>query len=108
MKISHSRTEMPKAEYDADEWQAAIQVLLLVAEHDRPAMFRSHDVSLDWLMDAPRPRCAGAPMRWSRSTGKKRSVTLGVSRERPALTELLPRYGTMACWITKGVGKERE
>jgi hypothetical protein len=31
-------TEMPKAEYDADEWQAAIQVLLLVSEHDRPAV----------------------------------------------------------------------
>jgi hypothetical protein len=24
---------------DADEWQAAMQVLLLVAEHDGPAMF---------------------------------------------------------------------
>jgi hypothetical protein len=25
-------TELPKAEHDADEWQAAMQVLLLVAE----------------------------------------------------------------------------
>jgi hypothetical protein len=32
-------TELPKAEHDADEWQAAMQVLLLVAEHDGPAMF---------------------------------------------------------------------
>jgi hypothetical protein len=32
-------TELPKAEHDAEEWQAAIQALLLVAEHDGPAMF---------------------------------------------------------------------
>jgi hypothetical protein len=32
-------TELPYAEHDADEWQAAMQVLLLVAEHDGPAMF---------------------------------------------------------------------
>ena len=32
-------TELPKAEHDADEWQAAMQALLLVAEQDGPAMF---------------------------------------------------------------------
>ena len=32
-------TELPKAEHDADEWQAAMQWLLLVAEHDGPPMF---------------------------------------------------------------------
>jgi hypothetical protein len=32
-------TEVPKAEHDAYEWQAAMQMLLLVAEHDGPAMF---------------------------------------------------------------------
>jgi hypothetical protein len=32
-------TKLPKAEHDADEWQAAMQTLLLVAEHDRPTMF---------------------------------------------------------------------
>jgi hypothetical protein len=26
-------TKLPKAEHDADEWQAAMQVLLLIAEH---------------------------------------------------------------------------
>jgi hypothetical protein len=31
-------TELPKAEHDADEWQAAMQALLLVAEHDGPTM----------------------------------------------------------------------
>ena len=28
-----------KAEHDADEWQAAMEALLLVAEHDGPSMF---------------------------------------------------------------------
>jgi len=32
-------TKLPKAEHDADEWQAAMQALLLVVEHDGPAMF---------------------------------------------------------------------
>jgi hypothetical protein len=31
--------ELPKAEHDTDEWQAATEALLLVAEHDGPAMF---------------------------------------------------------------------
>jgi hypothetical protein len=32
-------TELPKAEHDTPQWQAAMQVLLLAAEHDGPAMF---------------------------------------------------------------------
>ena len=32
-------TKLPKAEHDAEERQAAMQALLLVAEHDGPAMF---------------------------------------------------------------------
>ena len=32
-------TKLPKAEYDADEWQAAMEALLLVAELDGPPMF---------------------------------------------------------------------
>ena len=32
-------TKLPKAEHDADEWQAAMQALLLVAEQDGPPMF---------------------------------------------------------------------
>jgi hypothetical protein len=31
--------KLPKAEHDAEEWQAAMQALLLVAEHDGPTMF---------------------------------------------------------------------
>jgi hypothetical protein len=32
-------TKLPKAEHDAEEWQAAMQALLLVAEHGGPKMF---------------------------------------------------------------------
>jgi len=32
-------TKLPKAEHDAQERQAAMQALLLVAEHDGPTMF---------------------------------------------------------------------
>jgi hypothetical protein len=32
-------TKLPKAEHDAEEWQAAMQALLLVAEHGGPTMF---------------------------------------------------------------------
>jgi hypothetical protein len=32
-------TKLPKAEHDAEEWQAAMQALMLVAEHDGPTMF---------------------------------------------------------------------
>jgi hypothetical protein len=32
-------TKLPKAEHDAEEWQAAMAALLPVAEHDGPTMF---------------------------------------------------------------------
>jgi hypothetical protein len=32
-------TKLPKAEHDANEWQGAMEALLLVAEHDGPTMF---------------------------------------------------------------------
>jgi hypothetical protein len=32
-------TALPKAEHDAPEWLAAMEALLLVAEHDGPTMF---------------------------------------------------------------------
>ena len=31
-------TKLPKAEHDAKEWQAAMEALMLVAEHDGPTM----------------------------------------------------------------------
>jgi len=36
---AHYITKLPKAEHDAEEWQAAMEALLLAAEHDGPAMF---------------------------------------------------------------------
>jgi hypothetical protein len=36
---AHYITKLPKAEHDAEEWQAAMQALLLVAEQDGPTMF---------------------------------------------------------------------
>jgi hypothetical protein len=32
-------TKLPKSEHDAEEWQAAMKALMLVAEHDGPTMF---------------------------------------------------------------------
>ncbi len=32
-------TKLPKAKHDAPEWQAAMEALLLVADHDGPTMF---------------------------------------------------------------------
>jgi hypothetical protein len=32
-------TKLPMAEHDADEWQAAMEALMLVAERDGPTMF---------------------------------------------------------------------
>ena len=32
-------TKLPKAEHDAEEWQTAMEALLLVAESDGPTMF---------------------------------------------------------------------
>jgi hypothetical protein len=32
-------TKLPKAEHDAEEWQAAMQAVLLVAEYDGPTIF---------------------------------------------------------------------
>jgi hypothetical protein len=31
--------DLPKSEHDANEWQAAMQALLVVVEHDGPTMF---------------------------------------------------------------------
>jgi hypothetical protein len=31
--------KLPKAEHDAEEWRAAMEALLLVAEHDGPTVF---------------------------------------------------------------------
>jgi hypothetical protein len=32
-------TKLPKAEHDAEEWQAAMEALMLVSDHDGPTLF---------------------------------------------------------------------
>jgi hypothetical protein len=51
--------KLPKAERDADEWQTAMQVLMLVAEQDGPTMFARLGVMRALHRDkkaAPAPR----------------------------------------------------
>jgi hypothetical protein len=54
-------TKLPKAEHDAPEWQAAMEALLLVAEHDGPAMFARIGVMRALHRHKPKP--APAPRR---------------------------------------------
>ena len=54
-------TKLPKAEHDAEEWQAAMQVLLLVAEHDGPTMFSR--IGLMRALRMHEPNVASAPRR---------------------------------------------
>jgi hypothetical protein len=57
-------TKLPKAEHDAEEWLAAMEALLLVAEHDGPTMFarigmmRALNRSKPALKDEPRRKPA--------------------------------------------------
>jgi hypothetical protein len=41
-------TKLPRAEHDAKEWQAAMEALLLVAEHDGPTQFARIGDSESW------------------------------------------------------------
>jgi hypothetical protein len=54
-------TALPKAEHDADEWQAATEVLLLVAEHDGPTMFAR--IGVMRALRRHEPKAAAAPRR---------------------------------------------
>lgn len=54
-------TTLPKAEHDADEWQAAMQALLLVAEHDGPTMFAR--IGVMRALRRHQPKAAAAPRR---------------------------------------------
>jgi hypothetical protein len=53
--------KLPKAEHDADEWQAAMQALLLVAEHDGPEMFAR--IGVMRALQRHKPKAASAPRR---------------------------------------------
>ena len=54
-------SNLPKAEHDAEEWQAAMQALMLVAEHDGPTMFAR--ICVMRALHRHRPRAASAPRR---------------------------------------------
>ena len=54
-------TKLPKAEQNADEWQAAMQALLLVAEHNGPAMFAR--IGVMRALNRVEPKAAPAPRR---------------------------------------------
>jgi hypothetical protein len=54
-------TKLPKAERDADEWQAAMQSLILVAERDGPTMFAR--IGVMRALHRDKPKAATAPRR---------------------------------------------
>ena len=49
-------TKLPKAEHDAKEWQAAMEALMLVAEHDGPTMFARIGVMRALNLGKPAPK----------------------------------------------------
>ena len=54
-------TKLPKAEHDAAEWQAAMQALMLVAEHDGPTMFAR--IGMMRALHRHKPNTVSAPRR---------------------------------------------
>ena len=53
--------KLPKAERDADEWQAAMQALMPVAEQDGPTMFAR--IGVIRALHRDKPNAAPAPRR---------------------------------------------
>ena len=56
-------TKLTKAEHDAEEWQAAMEALLLVAEHDGPTMMARIGVMRALHRHKPKPAPPPAPRR---------------------------------------------
>jgi hypothetical protein len=54
-------TKLPKAEHDAEPWQAAMEALMLVAKHDGPTMFARIGVMRG--LHRHKPKAAPAPRR---------------------------------------------
>jgi hypothetical protein len=50
---------LPKAEHDAEEWQVAMEALLLVAEHDGPTMLAR--IGMMRALHRHEPKSAMAP-----------------------------------------------
>jgi hypothetical protein len=58
-------TKLPKAEHDAEEWQAALEVLLLAAEQDGPTMFAG--IGMMRALNHSKPKPANTPRRkWAK------------------------------------------
>jgi hypothetical protein len=78
-------TKLPKAEHDAQEWQAAMQALLLVAEHDGPTMFARIAVmrALTRRYATARPiQTAYHRMRFGRSAIQSNDIALFMLQQR--------------------------
>ncbi|HEX7566257.1 MAG TPA: hypothetical protein VF396_23850 [Bradyrhizobium sp.] len=54
-------TKLPKPEHDAEECQAAMQALMLVAEHDGPTMLAR--IGMMRALHRHKPKTAAAPRR---------------------------------------------
>ena len=61
-------TKLPKAEHDTEEWQAAMEALLLVAESDGPTMFARIGVML--ALHRHKPEAAPTPVGNGRKSTK--------------------------------------
>jgi hypothetical protein len=51
-------SKLPKAEHDAEQWLAAMEALLLVAEHDGPTMFARIGMMRALNRSKPAPKIA--------------------------------------------------
>ena len=61
-------TKLPRAEHDAKEWQAAMEALLRVAEHDGPTQFARIGDSESWrgINDPTSENCRSYDPQWRR------------------------------------------
>jgi hypothetical protein len=66
---AHYITKLRKAEHDGEEWQAAMQALLLVAENDGPAMFARIGVMKGLNRNFERMLTDRKEMHWGKRSG---------------------------------------
>ena len=67
-------TKLPKAEHDAEEWQAAMEALLLVGEHGGPTMFARIGVmrALNWHVERVFDSSGKKTLWWKRRLARDR------------------------------------
>jgi hypothetical protein len=74
-------TKLPKAEHGAEEWLAAMEALLLVAESEGPTMFAP--IGVMRALDREKPRAEPAPRQKnggrSSNPGSEAQICFGVS-----------------------------